>query len=127
MGGDAQGGTGARLGDRWEALADEVLADLRTWRSTHPRASLSEIERALDERWARVRAQILQDVALSSAAARVSGRPEAERAVCGDCGAALEARGTAERTLTTSYEQPIRLRRGYAVCPACGAGRFPPG
>jgi hypothetical protein len=115
------------MGDRWEALADEVLASMRTWRRAHPTASLSAIEQALDERWARVRAQILQDVAHSSAAAQVSGRAEAERAMCTPCGIALEARGTAERTLTTNYEQPIRLRRGYAVCPACGVGHFPPG
>lgn len=118
---------GEPLGAGWEALASEVLEGMRAWRRGHPKATLTEIETALDERWARVRAQMLEEVALSSAAARVSGRAEADRARCPDCGRPLEARGTAERTLTTTYEQAIHLTRGYAVCPACGVGRFPPG
>jgi RNase P subunit RPR2 len=127
VGVDKQIKTRERLGARWDALADEVLEGMRAWRGAHPQATLSEMERALDERWARARAQILQDVAHSSAAAQLSGRPEAERAGCATCGTALEARGTAERTLTTSYEQRIQLRRSYAVCPSCGTGHFPPG
>jgi RNase P subunit RPR2 len=118
---------GAPLGAQWETLGEEVFAGMRTWRQAHPKATLTAIETALDERWARARAQILQDVALSSAAAQVSGQAGAERAVCPQCATPLEARGTAQRTLTTTYEQPLHLTRTYAVCPACGAGHFPPG
>jgi hypothetical protein len=46
-----------------------------------PRATLREIETALDERLARVRARMLQDTALASAATDVSQLPEQERAL----------------------------------------------
>lgn len=112
--------------DRWQQEVEAVMTGMKEWRLQHPRATFGEIETALDEHLATVRARMLQDLALASAATRVSAVPEAERPRCPDCGGVLEARGEEERTLTTTYNQPIRLRRSYATCPACGAGLFPP-
>jgi hypothetical protein len=112
---------------RWRAWSEEVFTGMAEWRVQHPRATLSEIEAALDERLASVRARMLQDVALASAATDLSGQAEDERARCPACGHALEARGQEERTLRTTYDQLVRLRRSYAHCPACGVGHFPPG
>lgn len=112
---------------RWRELSEEVITGMAEWRGQHPRATLREIEAALDERLARVRARMLQDTALASAATDVSQLPEEERPRCPECGHALEARGQEERTLRTTYERPVTLRRSYAQCPACGAGLFPPG
>jgi uncharacterized protein with PIN domain len=111
---------------RWQQEVDAVLSGMKEWRLQHPRASLREIETALDERLARVRARMLEDLALASAAARVREAPEGERPRCPTCGGPLEARGTEKRTLTTTYNQPIVLERSYASCPACQAGLFPP-
>ena len=111
---------------QWQHEVDLVMTGMKEWRQQHPRASLREIEAALDERLAKMRARMLQDLALASAAAQVSAAPEAERPRCPTCGGPLEARGEEERTLTTNYNQPLRLRRSYATCPACGAGLFPP-
>jgi uncharacterized protein with PIN domain len=110
----------------WQREAEAVMSGMKEWRVQHPRASLQEIEMALDERLAQMRARMLQDLALASAAARVGEAAEAERPRCPRCGGPLEARGTEERTLTTTYNQPIRLQRSYAYCPACQAGLFPP-
>jgi predicted RNA-binding Zn-ribbon protein involved in translation (DUF1610 family) len=110
----------------WQEEVDLVMTGMKEWRLQHPRATFGEIEAALDERLARMRARMLQDLALASAAAQVSAAPEAERPRCPQCGGALEARGEEPRTLTTTYNQPIRLQRSYATCPACGAGLFPP-
>ena len=110
---------------RWRALAAEVVAGFRAWREAHPTASLTEIEEALDERWARARAGLVADAALASAAAR-AGR-WAERPRCPACGGPMRADGTEERRLTTTGDQVLTLRRARARCPACGAGLFPPG
>jgi len=110
----------------WEALAEEVLMGMKEWRLAHPRATLREMEAALDERLARVRARMLQDMALASAAADLGQAGAQERAVCEQCGQPLEARGKETRQLRTHGDQALVLERSYGVCPQCGAGFFPP-
>jgi hypothetical protein len=112
---------------QWEAIADEALSGFREWRVQHPRATLSEIAAALDERWAGVRARVVADAALASAGADLRAVPAAERPVCADCGARVELAGQEERTLTTTYNQAIVLQRSATACPACGRRVFPPG
>jgi hypothetical protein len=111
----------------WQGLAAEVLTGLKEWRLQHPRASLREIEAALDERLSRVRARLLEDLALASAAADLREAAAGERPACPGCGGPLEARGQHARELRTSHERTLRLERSYAVCHACRAGVFPPG
>ena len=118
---------GSRLGEQWCELADEVLSGIKEWRLQHPRASLREIEAALDERLSRLRARVLQDAALASAAATLSGAAGGERPACPRCGQGLEARGQRERTLTTYHDRTITLARSYAACSSCGEELFPPG
>jgi RNA polymerase-binding transcription factor DksA len=112
---------------QWHQLAEEVISGMKEWRLQHPKAKLREIEQALDERLGKMRARMLQDAALASTAADIQAAQEEERAVCPRCGAVLEARGKQERQLTTHHNQLVRLERSYGVCPACGAGFFPPG
>src|SRR5438067_8277641 len=100
------------------------MADGRT---AHPKATFSEIEAALDERLNQVRARVLADLALASAAAdlqaaRAEERPRGER-----CGGVLQARGASDRTLLTQGGAEVRLQRTDATCPGCGDGTFPPG
>lgn len=111
----------------WEGLAEEVFAGLREWRVQHPRATFKEIAGALDERLARLRARLLTDAALASAAREVGGVPQGQRPVCPDCGGGLVVDGAEERTLTTTHEQQIRLRRQATQCTACGRRVSPPG
>lgn len=111
----------------WDKLAEEVLSGLKEWRLQHPKASLREIEEALDERLAKMRVRLLQDAALASAAADIRVAQEAERPVCAACGAVLVERAVAERRLVTHDNQEIALSRSYGVCPKCGTGLFPPG
>lgn len=111
---------------RWQELADEVMTGMKEWRLQHPKATFQQIEAALDEQLAKMRARMLQDLALASAAANVSNVREEERPRCPKCGHAMEARGEDTRSLTTNYDHTITLNRSYAVCPACGTGLFPP-
>jgi uncharacterized protein with PIN domain len=112
---------------KWGELAEEVISGMKEWRLQHPKATLREIERALDERLAKMRARFLQDAALASAAADIQAAEEEEKPVCPECGTRLESRGKEERQLTTLHDQVLKLERSYGVCPTCGAGFFPPG
>jgi ribosomal protein S27AE len=112
---------------RWSEAAESVWTGLADWRAAHPRATFDEIEAELDGRLNRVRARVLADLALASAAADVRAGSRAERPRCATCGIALHARGRSDRTLLTQGGAEVRLERSYATCPRCGDGSFPPG
>ena len=112
---------------RWPQEAAAILSGFKEWRVQHPRATLSEIEAALDARLAQLRARLLEDAALASAAADLRALPPEACPRCPRCGQAMARRGPEARHLTTTYEQPLTLRRHYAVCPACDEAVFPPG
>lgn len=111
----------------WQPLSQEVLRTMQEWRRQHPRATFQEIQSSLDAELARLRAQMLQDLALSSPSADLPPLNETVRPRCAACGVLLEAQGSQTRTLLTEHDQPIELTRSYATCPQCGAGLFPPG
>jgi ribosomal protein S27AE len=74
-----------------------------------------------------MRARMLQDAALASAAADIKMAQKEERPVCSECGGELVERAVAVRELVTQSNQVLELVRSYGVCSACGAGVFPPG
>ena len=111
---------------RWHELSEEVITGMKEWRLQHPRATLTEIEAALDERLARLRARMLEDAALASAATEWDSA-SGTAPMCPQCGKPLQARGGHSRQLQTHGGQSLTLQREYGVCPACHAGFFPPG
>jgi len=114
------------LDAHWHELVEDVISSMKDWRLQHPKATFREIEIALDERLARLRAWTLEDAALVSRAAEWDTNDEV-RPVCPKCGTALKPRGKEWRELTTQYDQIIHLERGYGVCPKCQMGLFPSG
>lgn len=110
----------------WHQLTQDVMTGMREWRLRHPKATLREIETELDARLHRMRARMLEDMALASAAADWSEAPSGQHPACPDCGQPLQLRGTDTRTLQTHGGQELHLHRRYGTCPACGAGLFPP-
>lgn len=115
------------LPDQWRPSAEALFQELAAWRQAHPRATLAEMEAALDTVVHRLRAQMLQDLALASPVADLATMPGAERPTCPTCGEPLRARGVKTRHLQTTGGQDVALSRSYATCPRCGAGLFPPG
>jgi hypothetical protein len=111
----------------WRELSEDVLTGMKAWRLQHPRATLSEIEAALDERLARLRARMLEDAARASAAAEWDAARGETPPVCPQCGTPLQARGGHPRQLQTHGGQSLTLQREYGVCPKCRTGLFPPG
>ena len=110
----------------WEELSAEILSGMREWRLQHPKATLSEIEAALDQRWYRLRARMLRDVALQSRAANRQESTATERPTCRGCGTPLILRGKHSRHLKTAGGQNLILERSYGLCPKCKKGLFPP-
>ena len=118
-----QGQMKAQYEQHWHEVAQEVLLEMRTWREEHPKATLQEIEEEVDTRIARMRAGLVEGIAMSSAAAEVGGKAAGESAHCPTCGGVLHARGKQVRKLVTT----VRLERSYGSCPTCQVGFFPPG
>jgi hypothetical protein len=102
-------------------LEAAVHADLMHWRAAHPRATLTEIELAVEAAVQRLRAQYLAEVV-------VPPPGTAPPPACPHCGDQLQPRGRRTRAvLTPGQPDPVRLDRLYLVCARCGAGVFPPG
>ena len=108
-----------------EALSDDILSGMHEWRLQHADASLTEIEQALDERWYRLRARMLHDLALGREAANWRSKV-VDRPTCPDCGRTLIRRGRQPRQLKTHGDHEVTLTRSYGYCPACKKGHFPP-
>jgi YgiT-type zinc finger domain-containing protein len=106
----------------WQALSEEVYSGMGDWRAAHPRATFAEIEAAVEERLAGLRARLLERAALASAATDLQERP-----ACPACGGRVQARGRRKRRLTVPGDRVVELERTYAGCPTCGTGFFPPG
>jgi YgiT-type zinc finger domain-containing protein len=110
----------------WHRLTAEIMSGMRAWRVAHPKATLREMEQELDHRWVRVRACLLEDMALASVAADWTTTPAGQQPTCPACGVPLQPRGTDTRTLQPHGGQDVILERQYGSCSACGAGLFPP-
>lgn len=111
---------------RWRELSEEVVSGMADWRVAHPRATLNEIELAIDQRLDRLRARMLEDAALASAQAEW-GRGQGAAPGCPGCGQPLQSAGKRRRRLQTRGKPEVTLTRQYGVCPGCGRGSFPPG
>jgi len=111
--------------EHWQELSHGTMQGMARWRADHPKASLREIEKALDERITKLRAQILADAAQWSEMREWSQGTEVP--VCPDCQKALEFRLKGKRGLQTQGGHSIELEREYGICPSCGQGFFPPG
>ncbi len=114
---------GAREG-QWEKLAQEVLSGMKDWRVQHPRATFAEIEEAVEEQVARMRARMLEEVVQWREAQAAEQRQDMR---CHGCGRELQERGKHVRHVTTQGNQQIELERSYRYCPTCQVGFFPPG
>ena len=58
------------------------MTGMHEWRQQHPKATLREMENELDARWAKVRARMLQDMALQRVATAWKQTPVAAHPTC---------------------------------------------
>ena len=112
------------LEKNWHTLSGDVISGMVDWRVQHPKATLREIEAALDERLECLRAKMLEEAALFSQA-RDWGEAGGKIPRCPVCGTELERSTEGVRTLQTQGDQVVQLTRRYGECPQCGSGIFP--
>lgn len=117
-------GTKSRT-DKAEEKQSKIMAELRAWRRGQPDATLYEIERETMRRMAELQAYILEELSQDLPPEEKERLEKA--AQCPECGTRMQRRGEAARQLQGAGGQNLHLKREYWVCPACGAGLFPPG
>ena len=109
----------------WTAQTEAVITEIAAWGREHPRATLSEIEDAIDEQVARLRQHLVEERIQAHALADEAR--SRERSICPGCGGAIQSHGKKRRTLTTKQGGALDVERTYWWCPRCRAGLFPPG
>jgi hypothetical protein len=114
------------LDQTWQTLSQELTTGMAHWRLAHPSTSLRQMETELDSRLSRLRARMLEDMALSSAAADWDQAAPTTVPLCPQCATPLERRGKQTRHLQTHGGHDLALERSYGVCPSCQEGLFPP-
>lgn len=106
--------------------SESVEGWLRSWREAHPQATMREIELAVDERLAMLRAKLVSDLAMQSRLRDIAALPADQRPRCERCGETLLSTGKRRRRMKGPGDQEVILDRSYAVCPRCDLGVFPP-
>jgi len=100
-------------------VMDAAQHALQAWQDTHPDASFAEIESAVEQHLSGVRAQLV--------GALVDRGMTEEHPTCRGCGTTMVPRSQSSRAVVIQGNASVELHRTYVVCPACGAGLFPPG
>lgn len=116
---------GSQTPDAMEDAFTTIVTGMREWHLQHPDATLREIELAMDQRYYRVRARLLHDLALHREVANWHATTT-DRPTCPDCGRTLIRRGQRPRQLKTHGDHQLTLTRSYGYCPSCKKGLFPP-
>lgn len=113
------------MSKQWDDLFEKANHSMEQWRGEHKKATLTEIENTVDKELARVRAKMIQDLALTSETADLTKVPPESRPLCPICGEPLTANGQQERTLMTDHEQPVILTRSKGYCSQCNESFSP--
>ncbi len=100
-------------------VMDAAQRALQAWQDTHPDASFAEIESAVEQHLSGVRAQLVGEL--------VDRGMTDEHPTCRGCGTTMAPRSESSRKVVIQGNASVELHRSYVVCPARGAGLFPPG
>jgi RNase P subunit RPR2 len=111
---------------KWDDLYEEASRKVLRWRQEHKKATLTEIEDSVDNELAKMRARMVQDLALTSETADLPTMAEEKRPKCPQCGRPLVANGRQKRALVTDHEQVVELKRSKGYCRHCQLSFFPP-
>ena len=113
--------------EQWRDSFDKASEEVSQWRQTHRRARLSDIENAVDDRLAKVRAEMIEALIAESELTDLTAVEPDKRPTCSQCGQSLVSNGRQTRKLITNHEQVIEVERSKGYCRACGTSSFPPG
>ena len=102
--------------DKYENMESQI----RRWRQEHPKATLTEIEEAVERELAKLREAIVEGMV------QAEGDEEREAMVCPNCQTEMVKNGKKERRLKTKEGKTITLKRQQLRCLQCGMTIFPP-
>lgn len=102
-------------------VSDELAAKLKAWRQANPRATLTEIEEAVEAELAKIRKELV------TALAEAGEESEGAAPHCPQCGEAMVRNGRRKRRLQSKEGQTLQLERQQWRCLGCGTTLFPPG
>lgn len=108
--------------DGWDLAGRAVAQEVASWRRAHPRATLTEIELAVEGVVSRLQGRLVEELANG-----VGAEPAAEQPTCPECGQPMRRRGRHKREVVVARRaEPLPLEREYWGCSSCGTGFFPP-
>ncbi len=100
---------------------DKLTRKMRQWRQANPKATLTEIEEAVETELAHLRKQLVEEV-VDEKRSELQKKPD-----CPQCGQKMVKNGRRQRKLKSKEGQTIQLDRQQWRCLSCGATLFPPG
>ena len=105
--------------DKYEKMESQI----KQWRDAHPRATLTEIEEAVEKELAELREAVVESLVQEG---EDSAR-EQEAPLCPHCQSKMVKNGKKKRRLKTKEGKTITLERQQMRCLTCGMTLFPPG
>lgn len=104
-----------------EVISNDLAETMRVWSQANPKATLTEIEVAVDKELAKLRRTIVESIAQT----REGVEPISQE--CPQCGRQMVKNGKKKRKLKAKEGQTIELERQQLRCLHCGMTLFPPG
>ncbi len=114
------------MDDEQHLDAQAMQRRLRAWRQAHPHASFDEIEDAVQAEMARWQVRLMEQLLPAQTPVDAPADSQEAPPVCGTCGMGMQRSGRRRREVQSRQGPPMLFERDYYVCPACGAGLFPP-
>ena len=99
---------------------DEVAGRIEDWQENNPTATLTEMEKAIDEEMNQLRSEIMKRLV------RERESQEETKQVCPNCRRNMVKNGKRKRRLTTKGGEEIEYERQQMRCSHCGMTLFPP-
>jgi len=101
-------------------IIDKTAKQIREWQEANPKATLTEMERAIDEELEKLRSQIITGL-VRERESQEEGKP-----ACPNCGRNMGKNGKRKRQLKTKGGETIEFERQQLRCSDCGMTLFPP-
>jgi rubrerythrin len=102
-------------------VPDELADKLSHWRQANPKATLTEIEEAVEAELAKIRKELVTTLA------QAGEKSDSESPHCRQCRRVMVRNGRKKRHLKSKEGQTIQLERPQWRCLECGTTLFPPG
>lgn len=100
--------------------SEEFAKKMKQWRKSNPKATLTEIEKAVDNELDQLRQTIVETLVQEELAPRQTAYE------CPQCGKPLVKNGKKKRKLKTKGSEQITFEREQMRCLECGMTLFPP-